>query len=523
VKPLIHPAVGNHEYLTAGAAGYFQYFGAAAGDPTQGYYSFDIGSWHLIALNSNCSKVGGCGPGSPQETWLRRDLEAHPADCTLAYWHHPRFSSGEHGSFVSTQPLWQALYDAGTELVLSGHDHDYERFAPQTAAGVADAGRGIRQFVVGTGGRNRYALGPAIANSEARDATTFGVLELTLHPAGYDWRFVPEAGGGFADAGSASCHGGPVASASAVTARPGAPDTEAPTLAVPPDQVVEAAGRAGAAVTYAVSARDAVDRTPALSCRPLSGATFPLGATTVRCQAADGAGNASLGGFTVTVRDSIPPQLALPASQALQATGPDGAALAYAPSATDAVDGRLPVACTGPSSATFPIGATTISCSATDAAGNSSAGSFTVTVVTEASQAAGVPRPPAPAAQTPPQLVLTLVGTRRARAGGTLTYRALVTNRGSLAAPTVLLRGRLPVGLSLAGPFAGVLRGRTLTVGLGNLAPGGLRRLRVRLQAGRKAVGPRAITVQVRSPRAPTRAARAAVVVAAPGRSSRTG
>jgi hypothetical protein len=206
VKSLIHPGIGNHEYLTSGASAYFQYFGAAAGAASKGYYSFDIGSWHLIALNSNCSQVGGCGAGSPQETWLRADLAAHPAACTLAYWHHPRFSSGQHGSTASTQPLFQALYDAGAELVLSGHDHDYERFAPQTPTGAADPARGIRQFVVGTGGKNHYAIGSGIANSQVRNDTTYGVLRLNLHPTSYDWQFAPQSGGTFSDSGSTACH-----------------------------------------------------------------------------------------------------------------------------------------------------------------------------------------------------------------------------------------------------------------------------------------------------------------------------
>jgi acid phosphatase type 7 len=206
VKSLIHPAPGNHEYLTANASGYFQYFGAAAGDPARGYYSFDVGAWHIVALNSNCSKVGGCSAGSPQEQWLRADLAAHPAACTLAYWHHPRFSSGEHGSNSSMKPIWDALYQAGAEIVLSGHDHDYERFAPQTGSGALDAAAGIRQFVVGTGGKNHYAVNAATANSEVRNGTTYGVLKLTLRPAGYDWRFEPQAGGSFTDSGSAACH-----------------------------------------------------------------------------------------------------------------------------------------------------------------------------------------------------------------------------------------------------------------------------------------------------------------------------
>ena len=206
VKPSMRPAVGNHEYLTIGATGYFQYFGASAGDPTKGYNSYDIGTWHLIALNSNCSQVAGCGTGSPQEAWLRADLAAHPNACTLAYWHHPRFSSGEHGNNTGLQALWQALYDYQAELVLNGHDHDYERFAPQTSVGVADALRGIREFVVGTGGKNHYAFVTLQPNSEVRNPDTYGVLKLTLHPTSYDWQFMPEAGKTFTDSGDGACH-----------------------------------------------------------------------------------------------------------------------------------------------------------------------------------------------------------------------------------------------------------------------------------------------------------------------------
>jgi hypothetical protein len=206
-KARTRPAPGNHDYVTAGGSGYYGYFGSAAGDPTKGYYSYDLGAWHVAVINSNCASVGGCGAGSPQEQWLRADLAAHPAACTVAYWHHPRFSSGEHGSQAFMQPIWQALYDANADLVLSGHDHDYERFAPQTPAGAADAARGIREFVVGTGGRSHYAFPSApIANSQARNADTYGVLKLTLHATGYDWQFIPQAGKTFGDAGSASCH-----------------------------------------------------------------------------------------------------------------------------------------------------------------------------------------------------------------------------------------------------------------------------------------------------------------------------
>ncbi|HMB24234.1 MAG TPA: DNRLRE domain-containing protein, partial [Anaerolineales bacterium] len=204
VKNIIRPAVGNHEYNTAGADGYYSYFGSAAGDKTKGYYSYDIGAWHIIALNSNCSKVGGCGTGSPQEKWLKADLAAHPNACTLAYWHHPRFSSGEHGSDSAYDIFWKDLYAAGAEIVLSGHDHDYERFAPQSPGGAGDP-NGIQQFVVGTGGKNHYAFSKTLANSAVRNSDTYGILQLTLHPASYEWKFIPEAGKSFTDSGTRNC------------------------------------------------------------------------------------------------------------------------------------------------------------------------------------------------------------------------------------------------------------------------------------------------------------------------------
>jgi hypothetical protein len=197
-----HPVPGNHEYDTRAASSYFDYFGVAAGEPGAGYYSYDLGAWHIVALNSNLD----LGPGSPQQRWLRADLAAHPTLCTLAYWHHARFSSGTtHGSQPQTEPLWRALYDAGADVVLAGHEHNYERFAPQTPDGRADPARGMREFVVGTGGGEVYRLGPAIANSEARD-TDAGVLQLTLGPRSYGWRFIAVPGATFSDSGSAPCH-----------------------------------------------------------------------------------------------------------------------------------------------------------------------------------------------------------------------------------------------------------------------------------------------------------------------------
>ena len=242
-KNIIRPAVGNHEYLTAGASGYYNYFGAAAGDSTKGYYSYDIGAWHLIALNSNCSQVGGCGTGSPQELWLKADLAAHPSMCTLAYWHHPRFSSGEHGSSTSYDAFWRDLYAAGAEIVLSGHDHDYERFAPQNPSGAADP-NGIQQFVVGTGGKNDYAFTTTVANSLVRNPDTYGILKLTLHAASYDWQFVPEAGKTFTDSGTRNCIGNPstqptiAATATRVSAPTNTPVSNPTNVAPTPTSIV---------------------------------------------------------------------------------------------------------------------------------------------------------------------------------------------------------------------------------------------------------------------------------------------
>lgn len=205
-KDRTHPAIGNHEYLTPGASGYFTYFDGAAGAPGKGYYSFNLGSWHLIALNSNCSDVGGCGLNSPEVQWLKADLAANQAKCTLAYWHHPRFSSGEHGNQVQMATIWDVLYQEGADLVLSGHDHDYERFMPMDANGNPDSTTGIREFVVGTGGKNYYKFNAIEPTSQVHAADVFGVLKLTLHADSYDWQFLPQPGKTFTDSGTAMCH-----------------------------------------------------------------------------------------------------------------------------------------------------------------------------------------------------------------------------------------------------------------------------------------------------------------------------
>jgi hypothetical protein len=202
------PTPGNHEYNTLNATGYYAYFGAAAGDPSKGYYSYDLGAWHIIVLNSNssCTTIS-CAAGSAQDAWLRADLQAHQNVCTLAYWHHPRFNSGAgHGSNTAVSNFWDALYLYGADVVLNGHEHIYERFAPQTPAAVADPTNGIRQFTVGTGGRSHYSIGTVKANSQVREGNTYGVLKLTLHATSYDWQFVPVAGATFTDSGTGNCH-----------------------------------------------------------------------------------------------------------------------------------------------------------------------------------------------------------------------------------------------------------------------------------------------------------------------------
>jgi hypothetical protein len=208
-KARTRPSPGNHEYHTEGARGYFDYFGEAAGDPDEGYYSYDLGAWHIVALNSNCGEGEiRCGPGSAQVRWLEEDLANNDEEaCTLAYFHHPLFTSGEYRPGEERmERLWEVLYDAGVDVVLNGHDHNYQRFAPQDPEGRADPEDGIREFVVGTGGRSNYQISQPIVNTEVYNDDTYGVLKLTLHPKRYEWEFVPVDGESFTDSGAAQCH-----------------------------------------------------------------------------------------------------------------------------------------------------------------------------------------------------------------------------------------------------------------------------------------------------------------------------
>jgi acid phosphatase type 7 len=208
------PAMGNHEYGNPTAHGYFDYWGTQAGLRGQGYYSYDLGAWHIVVLNTNCAvkNLGGCGAGSPQETWLKKDLAKHADACILAYGHHALFSSGifkKHAVHPELKQFWEDLYAAHADLVLAGHEHSYERFAPQNPDGKLDPEHGIREIVVGTGGRSHDLLGFATPNSEVRDWETFGVLKLTLDSGKYSWEFIPEEGASFRDSGAGACHSQP--------------------------------------------------------------------------------------------------------------------------------------------------------------------------------------------------------------------------------------------------------------------------------------------------------------------------
>jgi hypothetical protein len=209
-KDRTRPTTGNHDNATKNAQGYWDFFGARGGPYDRYYYSYELGTWHVVVLNSDCWRVGGCDPDDTQAQWLRRDLERHPNLCTLAYWHRPPFSSGRYGDPKATgrvRPLWAVLHEEGADVLLTGHEHSYERFAPMNAAGERDDAGGVRLFVVGTGGGNlRDFENDPLPTTEVRQDHTWGVLKLTLRSAGYDWKFLPVAGKTFADSGSGTCH-----------------------------------------------------------------------------------------------------------------------------------------------------------------------------------------------------------------------------------------------------------------------------------------------------------------------------
>ncbi len=308
-KSISHPVPGNHEYLTSGgtdcssqpdASGYYTYFGSSAGNPTKGYYSYDIGTWHVIALNSECGYVaslGDCDAGSPEETWLRADLAAHAsAPCTMAYWHRPRFASSESGGDRSFSQWWSDLYAAHADVVLNGHAHWYERFALQNASGQADA-NGIREFIVGTGGEESGSTtSTRLANSQVAATGLFGVLRMTLHPGSYDWNFVrvPGSTSTFTDSGSTTCHNAgtvadstPPATTISCNASPCTSTPYGGTVTV----ALSATDSGGSGVMATRYTTDGTDPTTSASAVTY---TAPFGVsqtTTVRFASSDGAGN----------------------------------------------------------------------------------------------------------------------------------------------------------------------------------------------------------------------------------------
>jgi acid phosphatase type 7 len=206
-KKRTRPTAGNHDYHTSGAKPYFDYFGWRAGKPSRGYYSYELGSWHIVALNSNCKEIGGCGKRSAQGHWLRRDLERHQARCTLAYFHHPLYASGKGLDTHKVRSFWNKLYNHQADVILNGHAHRYERYARITPSGKRSSARGIRQFIVGTGGApGEFQQGPDEPRVQAKKVGAPGVLKLELGSGFYHWKFVPVAGRNYTDSGRARCH-----------------------------------------------------------------------------------------------------------------------------------------------------------------------------------------------------------------------------------------------------------------------------------------------------------------------------
>src|SRR6266498_2341291 len=301
-KARTQPAAGDRDYKTANASGYFGYFGSAAGDPTKGYYSYDLGAWHIIVLNSGTTQISTAA-NSPQVAWLRDDLAAHPARCTLAYWHHPLFDSKDSPN-TKIKPLWDDLYAAGAELVVNAHYVFYERFAPQTPAGSADPSFGIRELVVGTGGGgDATKFGTIRANSEVRNSGTFGVLKLTLDDGSYAWQFVPIPGKSFTDSGTGTCHGVPPLSVNAgpdLTASPGTPVNLSVTFTDP-------GGTNNAPWTYAIAWGDGATSTGTTQSSPIAASHVysAEGRDSVRVTVTNGVGGSGSDSLAVVVSTSV--------------------------------------------------------------------------------------------------------------------------------------------------------------------------------------------------------------------------
>ncbi len=395
LKSITHPVPGDADYATSGGtdcpstpgAAYYQYFGAAAGDPAKGYYSYDIGQWHVVAINTApCGTSSAtCDAGSAQETWLRQDLAANSSSCTLAYYQNPRFTSSPGGGADYTQPIWQDLYDGGVEIVLNGDSHWYERFAPLNAAGQPDASFGVREFIVGTGGQGLETPVAAdrLSTSQVIDGSTHGVIKLTLHNGSYDWTFVPDEGT-FTDSGTASCH-----------PKPTPPDTTPPTTTVACNgatcapaytssvQVSLAAtdntGGSGVKATYYTTDGS----TPTTSSTQYTGPFTVLATSTVSYLSVDNANNAETPKSQLITVDATAPTTTVSCNGAACSAGTYAGAVQVSLTATDNVggsgvkgtyyttDGSTPTTASTPYIAPFTVAATsTVKYFSVDNAGN---------------------------------------------------------------------------------------------------------------------------------------------------------
>jgi hypothetical protein len=377
-KDRTRPIPGGHDYNTPGAAGYYGYFGAAAGDPAKGWYSYDLGQWHVLALNAVCTAVG-CGVGSEQEEWLRQDLADHPTSCTLALLHEPRFSSGAiHGGTTDMQPFWEALYDHGAEVVLSGDDHLYERFLPQTPDGQLDTATGITQFVVGTGGFYLYDFAAAEPNSDYRLNTTYGVIKMTLHPNSYSWKFLRADGASTTDSGSADCHGS---------------GTEPPADTTPPETTITDAPPDSSSSQSASFSFSSSEPGSTFECRLDAGAwagcldphaysDLAAGSHTFEVRATDALGHVdpTPAAEAWTIESGPPPDTTPPATTIVLGTSgtvaSDAASFSFSSSELGStfecrLDGGAWAACSSPRAYSgLPDGSHTFEVRATDAAGN---------------------------------------------------------------------------------------------------------------------------------------------------------
>jgi hypothetical protein len=475
------PVPGNHEYQASGgtgcgsqnnAAGYFSYFGAAAGDPAKGYYSFNLGTWHIIAVNSElCYDLADydstpstrCPEGSPMETWLRNDLAANPGVCTLAYWHEPRFSSTAGRGDDTVDPLWQALVAARVDVVLNGHQHFYERFAPMNGSGAADP-NGVREFIVGTGGESLMSLSSRLATSQASNDKTFGVLKMTLHATSYDWQFVPIAGSTYTDSGTTACH-------------PLQVDRAAPVTSIACNGTACAGGWYGTKpVSISLSATDTGGSGLAKTAYTTDGsdpATSPTAVTytgpfalastaTVRYFSTDKAGNAeaarsqliqvdTVAPVTAMACDGVPCQAVYPGAVtvSLPATDAGGSGIAQTRYTTDGTDPATS-ATAGVYTAPFTVGATsTVSFFSIDNAGN-----------TEATRSQAIQIGTPPDDTTPPTTSIACNGS--ACTGGwygaspvSVTLSATDTGGAGVAGTRYTTDGTDPVASSTAISYAG--------------------------------------------------------------------